>query len=132
MINCGKEINVYKGQDCNVQISLFDQAGNLIDGSPFKIGVFVKHSNGTLIAKFSKNTGTGYNVMDTSNEAAGVVTIKLLSVHTNAAPEGKLFYETKLQVADSSSTDDSVLDLISSPTYCCTIVKSESGSISLP
>jgi hypothetical protein len=131
MNNCEEKI-VLKGQDCNVQIELRDQAGNLIDGTPWKIGVFVKHSNGTFIAKFSKNTGTGYNVMDVSNEASGVIVIKLLSTHTNAAPEGKLVYEVKLQIADGASTDDGILDIISTETYCCTIKKSESGTVSLP
>lgn len=132
MSNCGKEIIVLKGQDCNVQIELRDQAGNLIDGTPWKIGVFVKHSNGTLIAKFSKNAGAGFETMDVSNEAAGIITIKLLSSHTNAAAEGILVQETKLQIADAASTDDSVLDLISEEAYCCTIKKSQSGTTTLP
>lgn len=132
MSNCSKEIKVFKGQDCNVQIELRDSDGNLIDATPFKIGVFVKHSNGTLIAKFSKNAGVGFGTIDISNEATGIITIKLLSTHTNAAAEGKLFQETKFQLADAASTDDGVLDLISAPAYCCTIVKSESGTVTLP
>jgi hypothetical protein len=130
-MNC-EEVIILKGQDCNLNIELRDQAGNLIDATPFKIVTVIKTGSGFEIAKFSKNSASGYYPMDCSNEALGVISVKLLSEHTMLATEGKLYQETHLQITDASRTDDGVLDLISPSTYCCTIRKSNTGGLTLP
>ncbi len=126
------EIQILKGQDIFIDVPLYDQARNLIDGTPWKIVITVKHSNGTIIAKFSKNAASGYEDMDISNEALGTVRIKLLSSHTMASPLGKLYKQTHLQISDAGSTDDGLLDLISPDEYCGTIIKSLTGGDVLP
>jgi hypothetical protein len=126
------EIKILQGQDMNIDIPLYDQARNLIDGGPWKIVTTVKHANGTIIAKFSKNAASGFETMDVSNEAAGTIRIKLLSAHTIASPLGKLYQQTHLQITDGASTDDGLLDLISPDEYCGTIIKSLTGGDVLP
>lgn len=126
------EIQILKGQDIFIDVPLYDQVRNLIDGTPWKIVITVKHANGTIIAKFSKNAASGYEDMDISNEALGTVRIKLLSSHTMASPLGKLYKQTHLQISDAGSTDDGLLDLISPEEYCGTIIKSLTGGDVLP
>lgn len=130
-MNC-EETFILKGQDCNINIELRDQVGNLIDGTPWKIVTVIKTASGVEIAKFSKNAATGYGVMDCANESNGIIVVKLLTQHTMASPEGKLYQETHLQISDTASTDDSVLDIICMPSYCCTIRKSSTGGLTLP
>ena len=133
-MSCENIINVPKGADHLHTIKLYDQDGNLITsgGSFTKIVVIVRHVNGTLIAKFSKNSAVGYEPMDLTNIAAGEIKIKLLTAHTVGKPEGKLFYEIHAVLPDGSITDDSVLDLISRGNYLCNIIDSETGGTTLP
>ena len=131
-MSCDNTIEIMRGQDLNIQITLLDITGNTIDGSIFKIVTVITHQNGQVVAKFSKNTATGYNVMDVSNESLGVIIVKLLSTHTASIPDGKLYQETHLQIADGASTDDGLLDLIASKKYCCTVIKSATGGLTLP
>lgn len=126
-------LNIPKGADHTLTINLVDENNNVLNGTTFnKIVVFVKHANGTEIAKFSKNSAAGYGPMDISNIATGVLSVKLLTAHTNGQPDGKLFYEVHAQSPDSSLLDDSVLDLISPISYLCNIVDSMTGTLTLP
>lgn len=122
-----------KGADHTLIITMYDENGNIINGSTFtKIVVFVKHINGTLIAKFSKNSATGYEIMDVTNIAIGEIKVKLLSSHTLNKPSGKLLYEVHALYPDGSLTDDGVLDLISPENYLCNIIDSITGGLTLP
>lgn len=127
-------VNVIKGQDCTFKIKTANQNGALFDPSVFdKLIIVVYHANGTQIAKFSKNVpATGYLPIDMSNAALFEVSVMILSTHTNAASEGKLLYEIHGQYAEAAATDDSVLDLISTNNYLCTIIKSVTGTTTLP
>ncbi len=127
-----KEVIGIAGQDLNIQIPLVDQSGNMINGTPWKIVVVVRHASGLVVAKFSKNPDPGFGPMDVSNEAAGVITVKLLTSHTMATPLGKLYQQTHIQIADTASTDDNLLDFISDFNYCATIKESVTGGTVLP
>lgn len=127
-------INVIKGQDFTFKIKTANQDGVLFDPSIFdKLVIVVYHANGTVIAKFSKNVpAAGYEPINMANAAANEVSVMLLSAHTNAAAEGKLLYEIHGQYAEALATDDSVLDLISTDNYLCNIIKSQTGTTTLP
>lgn len=126
-------LNVAKGADLHTEITLKDQNGNLINATLFsKLVVWVSHINGTFISKYSMNTGTGYLVLDMTNAATGKIAFDLLSVHTNASPDGILNYEVHGKLPDVTLPDDSVLDLISTGNYLCTIQKSKTGTTTLP
>jgi hypothetical protein len=133
-MSCENTIEIAKGADLSVKITLNDETGAPIDATLLsKLIVSVKHTNGTQIAKFSMNVpATGYEPIDMSNASAGEVLIKLLSTHTNAAPEGKLVYEVHGQYTAGSISDDGVLDIIRTNIYLCTIIKSATGTLTLP
>ncbi len=132
-MSCEKSA-IQRGQDCNCNVTVKDNDGNLIDMTIFdKAAVWVRHANNTVIAKFTNNIPfTGYKELDMSNAATGVLSFKLLSTHTMAAPAGKLFYEVHLQTPDAGSTDDAVLDLISKQEYLCNTEDSLTGGMTLP
>jgi hypothetical protein len=124
---------IVRGQDCELTINLKDKTGAIIDASLFsKMVIIIKHANGTIIAKFSKNTASGYSPIDMTAGATGKVIVKLLSSHTMASPEGKLLYEVHGVVSDATLLDDSVLDLISTNNYLCNIINSITGGTVLP
>jgi fumarylacetoacetate (FAA) hydrolase family protein len=126
-------INIAKGADFTANITLKDQDGILINATLFdKLIVYVTHVNGTVIAKFSKNPSVGYLDIDMTAAATGLIKVKMLSTHTNASPEGKLVYEVHGKINDVTITDDSVLDLLSTNNYLCNIIKSNTGTISMP
>lgn len=133
-MNCENIIEIAKGADLSVKITLNDESGSPIDATLLnKLIVCVNHYNSTQIAKFSMNVpATGYEPIDMINAATGEILIKLLSTHTNAAPEGKLFYEVHGQYTSSSISDDGVLDIIRTNVYLCTIIKSVTGTLTLP
>ncbi len=133
-MSCDNIIEIAKGADLAVKITLNDENGDPIDATLLsKLIVSVNHSNGTQIAKFSMNVpATGYEPIDMANAAVGEILIKLLSVHTNAAPEGKLVYEVHGQYTAGSISDDGVLDIIRTNVYLCTIIKSVTGTVTLP
>lgn len=130
---CNEELNVAKGADLLLKIILKDQAGSLINPTTLsKLVVFVNHVNGSLIAKYSKNTAVGFLPIDAPNPLLGEIQIKLLTAHTNAATEGKLVYEVHGVYTDATISDDGVLDLVSTNNYLCTIIKSVTSGIALP
>lgn len=123
-----------KGADHTRTIWLYDQYGNLITtgGAFTKMVITVKHANGTVLAKFSKNAATGYQLIDMTDISLGKVYIKLLSSHTTGKPSGKVFYDVHAQMPDGSITDDGVLDLINADLYLCTLIDSATGGTVLP
>lgn len=133
-MSCDNTIEIAKGADLAVKITLNDETGAPIDATLLsKLIVSVNHSNGTQIAKFSMNVpATGYEPIDMTNAAVGEILIKLLSVHTNAATPGKLVYEVHGQYTAGSISDDGVLDIIRTNVYLCTIIKSVTGTVTLP
>lgn len=133
-MSCENTIEIAKGADLAVKITLNDETGAPIDATLLsKLIIVVSHVNGTLVAKFSMNMpAIGYELIDMSNASAGEVLIKLLSTHTNVAPEGKLVYEAHGQYTAGSISDDGVLDIIRTNVYLCTIVKSVTGTVTLP
>lgn len=125
--------NIVKGQDCDLTINLKTKTGAVINATLFtKLVIIVRHANGTIIAKYSKNTAATYYTIDMTAALTGVLVIKLLTIHTMASPEGKLYYEAHGQIPDGSSVDDSVLDLISTNNYLCNIINSITGGTTLP
>lgn len=128
-MNCETE-NIVKGQDATLSLELYDQTGNIINPTLFnKLVITVRHANGTVICKFSKNAAAGYESMSLF---VGLVIIRLLTKHTMAATVGKLYYEVHGQINDVAILDDSVLDLISVNNYLCTIINSITGGTTLP
>lgn len=133
-MSCEK-IEILRGQDCNCNLEVRDFGGTLIDITYFsKVAVWVKHATGQVIGKFTNNATppTGYNIIEMANASSGILTIRLLSVHTMAGPAGKLFYEVHLQTTDAQSTDDSNLDLITKEQYLCDLKDSLTGGLTLP
>lgn len=125
--------NVIKGQDCDLTINLKDKSGAVINATLFtKLVIVVHHANGTIIAKYSKNPALGYGSIDMTGGLTGVLGIRLLTIHTMASAEGKLFYEAHGEIPDALSIDDSVLDLLSLNNYLCNIINSITGGTVLP
>ena len=125
--------NIVKGQDCDLTINLKTKTGAVIDATLFtKLVITVRHANGSIIAKFSLNTAVGYYDIDMTGALTGVLGIRLLTAHTMASPEGKLYYEAHGQIPDGSAIDDSVLDLLSTNNYLCNIINSITGGTILP
>lgn len=132
-MSCNNTEEVAKGADLSVKITLNDETGTPIDATLLsKLIVKVTHSNGTEVVKFSKNTGTGFELIDMTNAAAGEILIKLLSAHTLAAPLGRLNYEVHGQYTEGSISDDGVLDIKRPGNYLCTIIESTTVGITLP
>lgn len=133
-MNCENTIEIAKGADLAVKITLNDETGAPIDASLLsKLIVSVNHANGSNIANFSMNVpAPSYEPIDMTNAATGEILIKLLSSHTNASPEGKLYYEVHGQYTAGSISDDGVLDIIRTNVYLCTIIKSVTGATTLP
>jgi hypothetical protein len=131
-MNCEIE-NIVKGQDCDLTLNLKDKTGAVINATLFtKLVIIVRHANGTIIAKYSMNPALTYYTIDMSGALTGVLVIKLLTMHTMASAEGKLYYEVHGQIPDALSVDDSVLDLISTNNYLCNIINSITGGAILP
>lgn len=126
------ETPVYRFEDKTINITLKDSTGAVIDlSSGFdNIVIFIYNADDTILQKYSRTTTEGWQAIDTTNQATGVLSFLLDSDTTKLASLTKKYIEVLARKTDGD-VPDSKYDLIGAK-YLCTIHKSRSSEIELP
>ncbi len=123
---------IYQAADQSVTLKVKDSTGAAYDLSgASKLVVALYYLDKTILAKYSMNVGAGYKTLDMTNAATGQLALKIETVDTITAQEGKVYAEIRAQLPDVTY-EDSQYDLIGEGIYIGEVVKSITSTLTLP
>lgn len=108
-----EELVIYQGEDVDIEITIQQVEGPVLDMADADEIVFVVHDGyGNVIAKFKQNSPpSGWDQLEAGDLANGVIGAKLRSEHTEELEEGRYYAEVRIQYV-SDASDDSLYDIV--------------------
>ena len=128
-----EEVIIYQGADAPFKLTITDKNGTAIDLSvATKLGIFVYETPAELLlAKYSKNSGSGWNTMDMTGAATGIIRFILPGSVTKLAKESKIEVELRAEIPDTNF-ENNKFKLVKSRDYLATINKAIAKDLTLP
>lgn len=105
---------IYKGEDKTISLTVKDNGVAVdLDATYNGILCYLYYYTGDVLAKYSKETLTGFDSLTVTDSANGVFQVKLQSAVTKTAKKGDVYAEIKTQATDvlyDSSSFHSIVD----------------------
>jgi len=123
---------IYQGEDQTIRVEIVDANGAPVDLSTGYSNViaFLHNGDQTVLEKYSRTTTSGWQAIDTDEQALGVLSFHIDSSKTKLASCGKKYFEILVRKTDVDLADSNY-DTIASG-YIFTIKESVTATQTLP